>query len=236
MLAGLDVAGADDSIKSTIADIKTQAADYGTLYGDLEKESVAAARGDVAAKRDLTGTLMEGAEADIEGVRGRSRADIAGAFEGARGAQAREMQSYGVDPSSGKFGAMTRKSFMDEARSGVIAGNLAARGEKERAAGAAERAFSLIDPSKAAGIASDISTKKAGYTRMTADLAKTESERKMGITKAKTDITGAIGKVGEQYGSIGATMLGIETAQRGAGTQSMDPSSTMGAIRRSVAA
>jgi len=225
MIAGLDVAGADSTIRDLITDIKQQSTDFSSMYGGLESEAVAGARSDVASKRQLTGQLMAGAETDYAGVEGRTAADITGASEAARSAEAREMMSYGADPTSGEFGAMTRKSFMDEARNKTVALNLARRGEKERATGAAERAYGMIDPSESAGIASGIASQRAGYTGMAADLGKAESDRMAGITSAKTDIAGRIADMGRDYGSIGATQLGINTASGNA--PSSVPSATV---------
>ena len=213
LLIGYDDLAADSSLKDLIAEVKQQAADYSQMYGGLEQESVASARADLQARGELRGKIMGQTDTQYENVTGRVNADITGAAETARAGQEREMLSYGAMPGSGEFGAMTRKSFMDEARDKTIAMNIARRGEKERAYGATMAAYNAINPNEDAALASGIASQKASFTGMQSDLVRGENDRQLSILDAKAGIAGRMGAIGSQYGSFGATLAGIDAGR-----------------------
>lgn len=74
---------------------------YQDTYGDLE--------------RIMVGEAETGVVADIEGVSSRAAADTAMAFDRQRGQQQREMMSFGLDPTSGRYQGMDRRMGLNEA-------------------------------------------------------------------------------------------------------------------------
>ena len=213
-LSSLDSGGgADSPFAKVLTDINTQAARFDEMYGGLEKESVDAARGNVAGRQEMASDLRGMAEADYEGVAGRAATDVKGAHERARREQGSEMMSMGVDPTSGKFGALTRKSFMDEARDTALAMNVARRGEKERSTKATESLYTLTDPTTEANVAKGISTQRAGYAELAGGVAKADMSNRTEVAKAKTSIASTMADVGRDYGSAGLSRLGIEESR-----------------------
>jgi len=217
-----------EQIADLISDVKAQSKQFNKQYGSLESEAIESASADFRSQRELTGQYMGLATPDYEGVTGRAATDVRGASERARQAGAREMMSYGVDPTAGKFGALTRPDYLTQARNEAIAMNLARRGEKERVTDITARGLELIDPTKAAAIASNIQGLRSGLTETRAGLAEADIEARTQIAKTKADIAGQITDVGRDYGSAGMTMLGLETAGGGNTNISNLPASTQG--------
>jgi len=201
-----------EQIADLISDVKAQSKQFNKQYGGLESGAIKSALADLQARRKLTGQYMGLATPDYEGVTGRAATDVRGASERARQAGAREMMSYGVDPTSGKFGALTKPDYLTQARNEAIAMNLARRGEKERITDITERGLQLIDPTQSAQIASNIQGLRTGLTQTRAGLAEADIAARTQIAKTKADIAGQITDVGRDYGSAGMTMLGLKEA------------------------
>ena len=72
---------------------------------------------------------------DIGGAVGRAAADVTGQSEISRQSEARRMLGMGIDPTSGRFGALSRRSALDEARNKASAMTRARRIETERGRG-----------------------------------------------------------------------------------------------------
>lgn len=208
-------AGGGGVYADLINDIKGQISSFDTNYGDMTKRAFDSSMSDIEARRGITTDLTNMAQTDYEGVSGRAAADVGAQSEIARGDMAREAMSYGIDPSAGKFGALQKKSYLGEARNKVEAMNKARASEKERSAGLKVTAAQLIDPSASAGIATNLMNQKGKLydTQISAANAMSTAE------KAKSDtalgVANTIKDIGEQYGSLGSTMLGIQTAQGG---------------------
>lgn len=144
-----EIKGVSDKIGAAYDSFKTD-------YGPAGKEMIEGAREEAMARRGMVSQLEDVSKADYEGAEGRAAADVAGQSEQARGEMAREAMSFGIDPSAGQFGALTRKSFLDEARNTAVAMNQARRGEKERVAGTTMGALSVLDPSVSGKMGLDI--------------------------------------------------------------------------------
>lgn len=80
-------------------------------------------------------TWLAGQREDVEGAAGRAGADVAGQAEIARQSEARRVMGLGIDPTSGRFGALSRRSALDEARARAAAMTRARGTERERATG-----------------------------------------------------------------------------------------------------
>ena len=193
-----------------MSDIKSQISSFDEQYGGMTQRAFDTSMEDIATQRGLITDLTRMSQPDYAGVSGRAATDVAAQSELARGNMALEAMSYGVDPTSGKFGALTRKSYMREAGDKVKAMNEARRAEKERSTGLKIAALQNIDPSVSANIATNLMNQKSNlYGLQTGVLgAMTAAD------KAKSDtaiqVAKSIGDIGSQYGSAGLTMLGIE--------------------------
>ena len=186
--------------------------DFKTEYQPMEREFFEAAREELGIRRDLAGQLQRLATPDYEGVAGTAMADVAGQSEMARQAAAREAMGYGIDPTSGKFGALTRKSYLDEARNRAIAANLARRGEKERVSGLTTEALGLIKPSETAGVGLGIQKGRTGLLTTAGELGKARAD----IQRSYADIVGNYGEqMVQPYGEVGFTLLGHQLGQGG---------------------
>jgi hypothetical protein len=198
-------------------DIKGQLTQFETDYGGMTKTAMEGAMGDIETKRGLTTEMAGMAKADYAGVTGRAATDVAGQSAMARQEMAREAMSYGVDPTSGKFGALSKKSYLDESRNKVIAMEKARRGEKERSFTATQAAAASINPSESAGIATNLMTQKSNLLGLETTAAKASSDAAIAKANAITGAANVVSGIGEQYGSLGSTMLGLQTAS-GAGS------------------
>lgn len=144
---------------------------FKTTYGDTIREFIGAGREEARARREIVGSLKGSAIPDYESVEGRARADVAGQSAIARREQQREMMGMGVSPNAGKFGALTRKSFLDEAKNTAINMNMARRGEKERATGTGLALMGQLDPSKTANVGLNLQAMGQGMLKQKADIA-----------------------------------------------------------------
>jgi len=115
------------------------------------------------------------------------------------------MLGMGVDPTSGKFGALTRRSYLDQARDEAIAANLARRGEKERVSGLTAQGIQLADPRIASSIGLGLQQSRTGLLSSASDIAAANAR----IQEAKAGILGGFAQnVVNPFGSIGFGLLG----------------------------
>jgi len=185
---------------------------FKTEYQPMEREFFGQAREELGVRKELVGQMRELARPDYAGVAGRAAADVTGQSEMARQAEQRKMMSMGIDPTSGRFGALTRRSFLDEARNKAISMNLARRGEKERISGITGQALELTDPSKTAGIGLGLQARRTGMLETAASIGKTQAD----ILKTKADIIGGYAEnVVRPYGEFGGTLLGYGIGRGG---------------------
>jgi hypothetical protein len=145
---------------------------YKADFGGAEKDFIGQAREEAGARREMVGQVTDLATPDLEGAAGRAGADVAGQSAMARESMQREAMGLGVDPSSGRFGALQKKSFVDEARNRSIAMNVARRGEKERVGNLAVSALSKLDPNVSGRMALGIREQGTKMLGQQADVAK----------------------------------------------------------------
>jgi len=207
-----------EQLNTLMADIGKQSEEYQAKYGGLETAALDQARSDMAARGELQSQYMDLAKADYAGETGRAAADVRASSERAMGAEMRQAMSYGEDPTSGKFGALGRKSYLDQARNEVMAMSDARRNEKERVTNMTAQGMQLIDPSKSYSMASDIAGQKANFTHQQANLQLASTNAGMQAKQLTADLAGRVADIGSQYGSVGMAMLGTE--QGGGGTSS----------------
>ena len=155
-ITGGGTGSAPSGFDDVIVQLKNSYQDYQKNYAPAAKQFIQAGLQEQAMRTGAIGRLEQYATPDYAGVRGRAAADVSGQSELERAAMERKLLSMGIDPSSGKFGALTRKSYLDQARNTAIAMNLAARGEKERAATVTAQEASLLNPASTAGVGLNI--------------------------------------------------------------------------------
>jgi len=217
-----------EQLQGLISDIGQQSKDFSQKYGGVETSSINSAMNDINARNDLTNQFMDLSKPDYAGVAGRASADVRASTDKALAENTRQAMSYGVDPTSGKFGALTQKSYLDQARNEAMAMNVARTGEKNRVSDMAAKGLSLIDPSKSYGIAKDIAATKAGLTNQEANLQLADTNANNQAMQLKGALAGKVADIGSQYGSAGMTMLGLENAKAEAGTNAMPYNSVYG--------
>ena len=188
-----------------LGDLMTQGyKDYREQWGDTEKTFMEQAESEGRARGQAIGELQEHAKTDYEGVTGRAAADVKGQSEIARQNAAREMMGYGVDPTAGKFGALTRKSYLDEARNTAISMNVARRGEKERSAGVSLDIAKTADPRISGSLALGISEGGRGMARTAADVYGAGAQALTAQTQALSNLTSSYGQnVVSPYAEMG---------------------------------
>ena len=92
---------------------------YTDTYGDVEKLMVADAENGVIG--------------DYAGVTGRAAADVEGQYENQIDRQRRQMQAYGLDPSSGRYQSSDRQMGLDMAAAKALGMNTARENERQYA-------------------------------------------------------------------------------------------------------
>lgn len=89
---------------------------YIDTYGDIEKIMVADA--------------IQGVQGDFAGVANRAREDVLSAGQNQIDQQRRQLQSYGIDPSSGRYASSDRRSGIQMATGAALAANNARNNER----------------------------------------------------------------------------------------------------------
>lgn len=206
---GTGGSGGSGYIKDIADQIGQEYQTYRDEYGGYEKSFMDSASQEAKTRAEMVGQLGGLTKADYAGAEGRASADVRAQSEIARQSEARRMMSMGVDPSSGKFGSLSRKSALDEARNTAIAMNVARRGEKERVSDLAIKGINAVDPTKSGKMALDIRqggtnmlTQQAGVAGKAADV---ETARIKGIT----DLTSSYGQnIVSPMGEMAGYMMG----------------------------
>jgi len=187
---------------------------YKSDYGDMSKEFLGNARDESRIRRDLGMQLKDMSDPEYANVTGRAAADVGAQSEMARQSSARQMQGMGIDPSSGRFGALNRQSYMDEARNTAVAMNLARRGEKERATNLKGQVLGMMDPSKSANIGLGLNKQGQNLLGIQGELAKAGVAAQTAQTKVLGDIgTSYAQNVTKPYGEMAGYFLGASGGQ-----------------------
>lgn len=202
-----------------INNIKNQISTFDTQYGGTTQQLMDSTMSDVNARRGLVSNLTNMAKPDYEGVSGRAAADVGTQSEVARGEMSREAMSYGIDPTSGKFGALQKKSFLGEARNKVDAMNKARVAEKERSAGLTTTAINAIDPNVTGTLAMNLMNQKGNLLGLQTQAAGAMSAAEKAKADTALGVAQQMGNIGEQYGSLGSTMMGLNAAGVGVGSK-----------------
>ena len=202
-----------------LGDLMTQEyKDYRERWGETEQTFMEQAKAEGQARGQAISELQTHARPDYAGVTGRAAADVKGQSEIARQSEAREMMGYGIDPTAGKFGALTRRSYLDEARDTAISMNVARRGEKERAAGVSLDIARTADPRISGNLALGISQGGGELARTAADVYGAGAQAISAQTSALANLTSSYGsQVVSPYAEMAGTMMGMGGIPGGTG-------------------
>jgi len=205
-----------------LGDLMTQEyKDYRERWGETEQTFMEQAKVEGQARGEAISQLQQYSRPDYEGVEGRAAADVAGQSEIKRQGAAREMMGYGIDPTAGKFGALTRRSYLDEARDTAINMNVARRGEKERAAGVSLDIARTADPRVSGNLALGISQGGNALARTAADVYQSGAQAISSQTNALANLTGSYGSnVVSPYAEMAGYFMGAGGIPGGGGTPS----------------
>jgi hypothetical protein len=131
---------------------------YKADYGGMEKEFMTQAQQLSSGKTNILKELAKGGGTwvDEEGAAARAKADAGIQGELQNQAEARKLMAMGIDPSSGRFGALTRKSAVDMAGQTVKAMNLARQTEKTQGTARGLAIAGAINPNEPANIGLEI--------------------------------------------------------------------------------
>lgn len=169
--------GVMDEIKQSYSEWKSQ-------YQPIGQEFLQRSLEQMKKRDEMLGALGRAATPDYAGVAGQAATDVKTQSEMQRQEMARKLLAMGIDPTSGKFGALERKGALQEAKNVAIAMNLARRGEKERATALQAKIAGMYQPGEAARIG-------AGLVKMGPELLKTQGA----LGKSMADIAAEAARI-----------------------------------------
>lgn len=187
--------GAMNPLYDIANQIKGEYEAYRSDMAPVEQEFLQMSREEGAGKKAAVGAITEGLKADYSGTTGRAAADVRTQSAAGLEAESRRLMSMGVDPSSGAFGALSKKGALDTARNTAIAVNVARRGEKERVTNLGLQAAQVLDPTKSANTA--VAIRKGGTDILGQQASVAGKAGDLDIAKI-----GAIGNIAQTAGQL----------------------------------
>jgi hypothetical protein len=177
--------------------MKQEYTSYKEQYAPLEKEFMMGAREMGSGKRNILRDLAEGGGkwVDTEGAAGRAKADVAIQGELQNQAEARKLMAMGIDPSSGRFGALTRKGAIDLAGETVRAMNLARQTEKTAGLARGTALANAMNPSEFANIG-------LGIRREGTDILKGAGAMEQARANVQSQYLQTMGNLGSSYANM----------------------------------
>ena len=181
---------------------------YRTEFAPAETEFLKGAREEMGARRTVTQRLLEEGQARPEDAAMRAGTDVKIQAEIGEREAARELMSMGVDPSAGRFGALSRRSAIQTAGEQAKAMNAARIAERNRATQVNLATASQLKPEQLATTAANLRGEGTKMLTATADLARTGADiigRQQAIDLQRlqgiTQIGSAYGNLASQYAS-----------------------------------
>jgi hypothetical protein len=188
-----DLAGLQD-----LADtMKQEYTSYKEQYAPMEKELMMSARELAGTKKNILTDLAAGGGQwmNVEGAAARAKADTAIQGELANQAEARRLMAMGIDPSSGRFGALTRKGAIDLAGETVRAMNLARQTEKTQGLARGIAVAGAINPAEFSNIA-------MGIRSQGTELLKGAGSLEQAGANAQAQYLQTVGNLGTAYANM----------------------------------
>lgn len=191
--------------------IRDQYKEYTAETAPLQRELWQAAREETGARKEITQRLLEEGKARPEDAAMRAGTDVKIQAELGEREAARELMSMGVDPSAGRFGALSRRSAIQTAGEQAKAMNAARIAERNRATNVNLAAMGQLKPEQL--ITAGTGMREAG-TKMLGTSAE--------VAKAGADIVGkqqaidiermkGITQLGQAYGNLATQYAGAIT-------------------------
>ena len=177
--------------------MKQEYISYKEQYAPTEQELMTSAREIAGAKKGILRDLSAGGGrwVDTEGAAGRAKADMATQGELQNQAEARRLMAMGIDPSSGRFGALTRKGAIDLAGETVRAMNLARQAEKTQGFARGIALTNAMNP----GEFSDIAMKIRGQGT---DILKGAGALEQAGANVQSQYLQTMGQLGSSYANM----------------------------------
>lgn len=206
-----------DDIGQLITDTQADLATYREKYSPLETKAMETSMMALGTQQEMMGQLQELSRPDYAGVSGRAKADVGMEAELGRRAEARSLQGFGLDPTSGRYRGSMRSSRVSESLNKVLAANAARIAEKNRVTGVVQGGLQVVDPSKMGGdISKQIQTGGMDYSKLVGSLAetgagvqKTAGEFGSKLATTQAGLAESYGKtMMPQYGEGFMSMLG----------------------------
>lgn len=183
------ISGGGPGSLSDLTNTMTQSyKEYQAEYAPMAKEFLTGARDTMRQKSAISKDLQAQSKPDYEGVTGRAYTDTMVQAEQQNAEAARKMMSYGLDPSGGQFGALTRRGAVDTAGMAVQAMNTARTAEKNRSTALSKDLMSLLNPSESANIGLGLTSQGNQLLTSAGNL--------------KTAQVSALGNVASAYGNL----------------------------------
>lgn len=189
-------------------DLETEWENIKGKFGGLSDQAIEMAGEEMTQRQQLGRQLGQLAQPDYEGAAGKAMADVTAQSEMGRKSEQRRMASLGIDPTSGRSRSAMNTMQSQEALAKAQAGTEARRGEKERVTGVTQSAMQLIDPSKTAGIATNIQAAKGNLLAQRTGLAEAQTRQQAGIAGAISGMAGAAGNIARGMGETVTGPLG----------------------------
>jgi len=189
----------DNQFGTIINRLQESYEDYRTKYAPTADYILNQAKEQYQTQAGALGQLQALARPDYVGARARAASDVAQQAAGAREAMQKQLLSYGIDPTSGKFGALTRRSYLDQAKTTALAENLAVNAEKERAAKLNAQIASLVNPSQTALAGAQLAGLGTNLLTKQADVLATQADVEKAKTQAAATLANAMGNLATGY-------------------------------------
>jgi hypothetical protein len=183
--------------------------EYKATYEPMAKEFLSASREQLGQKQAITKELVASAKPDYAGVTGRAYADVMTKAEQQNAEATRKMMSYGVDPSGGAFGALSRRGAVDTAGMAASAMNQARVAEKNRSTALSKDLMGLINPNETASIGTDLLSKQNEMLTKAGALKQSEMQTMSTLGQAMGNLaTGYSNAIAQPYSELAGYYIG----------------------------
>ena len=172
---------------------------YQADTGVTQEAMFTGAREEAGARRGSIQAINAMMTPDYAGVEGRAAADVRTQSETQQQAEAKRQMAMGIDPSSGRFGALSKKGVLDTAKNTAVAMNVARRGEKERVGNLAVTSLQNLDPSKMGTMGVNLARGGVDLLKTQGDVAGAAAGAYTSGMQAETARTQAIGNLASAY-------------------------------------
>lgn len=207
-------------IDKVAEDVTSEWTQFKSDFAPIQEQLVGGASEAIGMRSQLRRSMMDLTRPDYEGAAGRAMADVAGASERGRKAEAMRLSGLGIDPASGRGRAAMVESRNTEALNSAMAGNAARLAEKDRIAGLTAQGLQLIDPNADISAATQIQNLSSNLLAQRSNMATTKAGLQTTLAGAKGNLATTSANIASsqardvagQYGDYGAAQQGIAYA------------------------